>query len=383
MVIDVLARGLQTAGHEVVLFASGDSTCPVSRRWAYRRSLGTEMSPEAELKHVEQAYESLVGEVDIIHDHTVLGPWRLLSKPVATPVVTTNHGQLNAKMASWYEPISRRLPLIAISHDQAASAAGVTARAVIHHGIDVSRFPVGAGEGGYVAFLGRMSPDKGAHRAIGAARAAGVPIRLAAKIWEGAERAFFREAVEPLLGPDAVFVGELGGQDKLEFLAAAAALLNPIRWPEPFGLVMIEALACGTPVISYLEGAAPEIITDGVNGFLCADEQSMAEAIGRAWLLDRSACRASVEERFSAKRMVRDHVRVYRQVIDEWHRAKDVGRRPAASKADVRDGAGITRQEITALESDLRSVELPAFWRAMTFGSSHAGARAHPGASGR
>jgi glycosyltransferase involved in cell wall biosynthesis len=193
-------------------------------------------------------------------------------------------------------------------------------RAVIHHGLDVDRFPLGAGDGGYLAFLGRMSPDKGPHRAIAAARVAGVPIRLAAKMWDGPERAFFRGTVEPLLGADAVYVGELGGRDKLDFLAAATALLNPIGWPEPFGLVMIEALACGTPVISHPAGAAPEIVIHGVNGFLCSDEASLIDAIGRAKLIDRRTCRRSVEERFSAGRMVAEYVRMYRAVIEEWGR---------------------------------------------------------------
>ena len=320
MVIDGLARGLTAAGHEVVLFATGDSTCPVPLRWIWPRALGTGASVQAEVRHVEAAYQLLMNEVDIIHDHTLSGPRRLLAMDYPTPVIATNHGPFTPEMVRWYEPIGRRLPLVAISGAQAASAGSVKIAAIIRHGIDMDAVPLGSGDGGYVAFLGRMNADKGPHRAIAAARAAGVPIRLAAKMWEPAERAFFRERVQPLLGADAVYVGEVGGQSKLDFLAEASVLVNPIRWPEPFGLVMIEAMACGTPVVSFALGAAPEIVTDGVNGFLCQDEAGMADAIGWALCLDRGGCRASVEHRFSLGRMVDDHVRLYRQALDDWDR---------------------------------------------------------------
>ena len=317
-VIDVLARGLIAIGHDVTLFATGDSTCPVPTLSAYPRALGTGGSAEAELHHVALAYQALVGRVDLIHDHTLLGPQRLLAQACPTPVVTTVHCRFTDEMIRLYEPLSRRLPVVAISAAQADLALTVHTAAVIHHGIEVERFPLGLGAGGYAAFLGRMSPDKGPHRAIAVARAAGMPIRLAAKMWEPAELAFFAAEVEPLLGPDAVYVGELGGQDKLDFLGGATALLNPIRWPEPFGLVMVEALACGTPVISFREGSAPEIVRPGLNGFLCDDEDEMVGAIGRIGELDRGVCRASVEESFSAAGMVAAHIPLYRQTISDW-----------------------------------------------------------------
>lgn len=315
VVIDVLARGLLAAGHEVTLFTTGDSTCPVPRAWVYPEALGTPTSGAAERVHVEAAYRALLGRVDIIHDHTLLGPWRCASRPCPTPVVATSHGPLTDEMARYYEPIARRLPVVAISAAQAASAPGVAVAAVIHHGIDLGAFPLGAGEGGYVAFLGRMDPDKGPHRAVCAARAAGVPIVLAAKMWEPAERAFFAAEVKPLLGADAVYVGEIGGQAKVELLGRATALLNPIRWPEPFGLVMVEAMATGTPVLSFAEGSACEIVVDGVTGFLCDDVAALAAAIGRVSRLDRGQVRAAAEARFSAARMVSDYVGLYRRAI--------------------------------------------------------------------
>jgi len=153
-------------------------------------------------------------------------------------------------------------------------------------------------------------------RAIAAARAAGKRILLAAKIWEAPERQYFAEMVEPLLGDDAVYVGEVGGAHKRELLGGAEALINPIRWNEPFGLVMIESLACGTPVIAFPEGAAPEIVHDGRTGFLCDDEEQMAAAMARVDQLDRRECRASVEGYFSAERMVREHLALYERVIE-------------------------------------------------------------------
>ena len=318
LVIDNLARGLVAAGQDVVLFATGDSTCPVPTRWAYRHALQTVGSAEAELFHVEQAYASLAGEVDLIHDHTVIGPWRAALRPGWTPVVTTNHGPFNDEAIRRYEAMAARVPVIAISAAHAASALDVAVRAVIHHGIDVETIPFGAGDGGYVVFLGRMSPDKGADRAIRAARQAGVKILLAAKMWEPGERRYFEEKVEPLLGPDAVYVGEVGKRAKFDLLGGAIALLNPIRWPEPFGLVMVEALACGTPVISFREGSATEIVVPGVNGFLCDDQDGMARAVAAAAQLDRWVCREDAALRFSTRRMVAAHLALYRETIAAW-----------------------------------------------------------------
>jgi glycosyltransferase involved in cell wall biosynthesis len=315
LVIDVLARGLHGAGCEVVLFSTGDATCPVERRWLYPRALGTAAAPAGELAHVERAYRDLAG-VDVIHDHTVTGPAATGLHPPGVPVVTTVHGELTADLRELYAAAAAGgVSVVAISHAQQRAATGVPVTAVIHHGIDLAGVPLGAGDGGYVLFLGRMSPDKGAHRAIEVARAAGTPIVLVAKMRQPAERRYFTERVEPLLGPDAVYVGEVGGRAKLELLAGASALVNPIRWPEPFGLVMIEALACGTPVLSFAEGAAPEIIEHGVTGFLCVDEADMAAKLRLAPRLDRSRCRASVAARFAAGRMVDEHLALYRRLV--------------------------------------------------------------------
>jgi glycosyltransferase involved in cell wall biosynthesis len=270
----------------------------------------------AEAAHVARAYQELA-DMDVIHDHTLTGPLWAAEHRFEVPVVTTAHGEFTPEMRKHYAAIAAAgVGVVAISHAQRRTAPEVPMAAVIHHGIDPASFPVGQGTGGYVMFLGRMHPAKGAHRAIAVARAARKPIVVAAKMWEPAERRYFAECVEPLLGDDAIYVGEVGGSHKLDLLANAEALLNPIRWPEPFGLVMIEALACGTPVLSFAEGAAPEIVEHGRSGFLCADEDDMVAAIARVPSLDRADCRGRVEAAFTADRMVCDHLTLYRHLVD-------------------------------------------------------------------
>lgn len=329
-VVEQLANGLTRAGCDVVLFTTGDSTCPVERRWLYPRALGTVADPSAEVAHVARAYRELAG-MDVIHDHTLAGPQWVGTQRNGTPIVTTVHGPFTPRLRKHYAAVAAGgVDIVAISHSQRRSAPEVPITAVIHHGIDTARFPLGRGQGGYVLFLGRMHPDKGAHRAIAVARAAGQRIILAAKMWEPAERRYFAECVEPMLGTDAVYVGEVGGRQKLELLSAAYALLNPIRWPEPFGLVMIEALACGTPVLTFAEGAAPEIVEHGRSGFLCTDEDDMAAALGHVCDLDRNDCRARVDTHFSTDRMVRDHLDLYRRLLSARSmRAGRTEQRPA------------------------------------------------------
>jgi glycosyltransferase involved in cell wall biosynthesis len=315
LVVDGLARGLARHGVEVVLFTTGDATCSVERRWLHGSAVGTGGGPADEDAHVQAAYASLT-DVDLIHDHTVEGPSSWTLHPPGIPVATTVHGRLSAELRRRYLAAAEHgVAVVAISDDQRWRAAPAPIAAVIHHGVDPAAFPVGRGDGGYVLFLGRMSPDKGAHRAIEAARRAGWPIVLAAKMREPGEHRYYQERVEPLLGEGARFVGEVGGQRKLELLGGAAALVNPIRWPEPFGLVMIEALACGTPVVAFPEGAAPEIVEPGRTGDLPDDVDRMAESLRHLDRLDRHACRVDVETRFSIDRVVDDHLDLYRRIL--------------------------------------------------------------------
>lgn len=315
LVVAELATGLEAAGADVVLFATGDSTCPVPLCWHHPRALGTEYRPGPELVHVAAAYRSL-SDVDVIHDHTILGPHWARKRRLDLPIVTTVHGAFLPRRTAHYERIHREgIHIVGISHAQAATAPGTVVDSVIHHGVSPERYPLGTGDGGYVAFLGRVCEEKGPHLAIEAARRAGVPIRLAAKVSEPEEHRFFTEVVEPLLGPDAQFLGEVGHAAKVDLLQGATALVNPIRWDEPFGLVMIESMLCGTPVVTFPEGAAPELVDNGVTGFLCTDEAALGPAIAAASTLDRAACRAHAAERFSTERMVREHLDLYRALV--------------------------------------------------------------------
>jgi glycosyltransferase involved in cell wall biosynthesis len=320
-VIDLLARGLQAAGHEVFLWTTGESTCPVPRGHVLP-TVNTHMGLAAtELHHVLRGYDALRRwGADIIHDHSLTGPVYSLSLP-GPPVVTTIHGCFDEGALELYRAVGCRVPVIAISQDQASRGHDVKIAAVIHHGIDVDAFPFGKGcgdeHGPYMAFLGRMAPQKGAHLAAEATRAAGWRLVIAAKMREPAERDYFEEEVEPLLGDSVTFLGEVDKAARVRLLQGATALLNPIRWPEQFGLVMVEAMACGTPVLSFPEGSAPEIVGDGVTGFLCNDVADLAKRMADVGDLDRTACRASVAERFSVARMVDAHVALYQRIVGE------------------------------------------------------------------
>lgn len=314
-VVDRLARGLVRAGHEVLLAAAANSSCPVPRVGGTQEADDT--APvcgdlTTELRHVITSYAAM-HDVDLVHDHTLSGPLYRHRAP-DTPVVTTAHAPFDAVMGPVYRAM-HGVPVIAISHHQAATAAGVCLAGVIHHGIDVGAVPVGRGDGGYACFLGRMSPEKGPREAVLVARAAGVPLRMAAKLREPVEREYFEAEVRPLLGTDVEYVGELGWDEKMELLGSAFALLNPLQWAEPFGLVMIEALAAGTPVVTTPVGSAPEIVHEGVTGYLRTGRAPLTAALLAAGDLDRGACRARAVRRFGTERMVGEHVRLYEELV--------------------------------------------------------------------
>jgi glycosyltransferase involved in cell wall biosynthesis len=316
LVVDRLCRGLADAGHDVLLYTTGDSTCPVPKQWVLPNAEGTRIGMAVpELRHVLHAYEAVEG-FDIIHDHTVFGPIYAERYPHLN-VVTTIHGPFNEELADLYGRIARRVPIICVSHDQRSCAPEVPIARVIHHGIDAPDFPYGEGKGGYLLFLGRMAAEKGPHRAVEVARKARVPLLMAAKMREPWERAFFEAEIEPYLTDDIRYLGEVPHEEKLSLLADAMALINPIRWHEPFGLVMTEALACGTPVITFAEGAAPEIVEHGKTGFLCDDEAEMVDAVRRVGELDRAACRAAVEGYFSTRRMVDEHIDLFESLLEK------------------------------------------------------------------
>ncbi|WP_159824035.1 glycosyltransferase family 4 protein [Arthrobacter sp. 9AX] len=312
-VVDSLAMGFVAAGHEVLLAVPSDSTCPVPRvpgmRPAQIDGLGFTIS---ELSHVTRAYGAME-DVDIIHDHTLAGPL-YLHRPGQVPVVTTIHGPLTPEAVDIYRAIGRTAAVIAISRDQCSRAPEVPVTRVIHHGMDVASVPVGSGSGGYLCFVGRACPDKGLLEAIVIAREAGMPLRIAVKMRQPDEIRYFRDVIEPMLGPNEDFVGEVDDAAKYGLVGEALAFLNPIQWAEPFGLVMIEALATGTPVIGTPIGSAPEIIDHGRTGFLGRTEQ-LAGFVQEAETLSRAACRKMAEDRFSEARMVNDHLQLFEKLL--------------------------------------------------------------------
>jgi glycosyltransferase involved in cell wall biosynthesis len=319
--IDRLARGLQRAGHEVRLWTTGDAICPVPRGATFDVACRDMMGSSAfELRHTLEGYEWLADQrCDIVHDHTLVGPFLA---PATLPVITTNHGPFDSpELAAVYRHTPPTIPIIAISRNQASAAPrlGINISHVIHHGIDVDEIPEGDGRGddrgSYLLFLGRMSPTKGVLQAIEVARTSGSRLLIAAKMTEPQEIEFFEREVAPRCADGIEYVGEVGAIEKYRLLGAAAALLSPIQWPEPFGLVMIEALATGTPVVSTPRGAAPEIITDGVTGFLRSDRAALVDAVRTIDRIDRRTCRDDVARRFSTEHMVARHVAAYRQLL--------------------------------------------------------------------
>lgn len=323
-VIDRLARGFLAAGHDVLLWTTGDSTCPVPKGWVVERADRQRMGAAvAELHHLIHGYEAMIDwGADVVHDHTLIGPVYARRHP-DLPVVTTNHGPFDEELTTLYRAVTDQVALIAISHDQAGRGIrlGLPIDAVIHHGIDLDLYCPGDGtgddRGDYHLFLGRMAPEKGACRAALAAREAGVRLLLAAKMQSPLERSFFAEHVQPLLDDRIEYLGEVAIDRKLELLRGARSLVNPIRWPEPFGLVMIEALACGTPVLAFREGAAPELVDHGTTGYLCDDLEDITRRLADVATLDRAACREAAERRFSIRRMVDDHLALFERVIEQ------------------------------------------------------------------
>jgi glycosyltransferase involved in cell wall biosynthesis len=318
-IVDRLARELVKRGHDVVLFTTRDSTAEVPKSWVYEEAQRDQLGQVVvELRHVIAAYDELLA-YDIVHDHSVVGPMYAQRFPQLR-AVTTAHGPFSGDMRDVYRAIGPAVPIIAISHHQASTAGSIPIAAVIHHGVDPEAFPVGAGDGGYYCWLGRMASYKGAREAVEIAQRAGVRLLIAGKTQHDNEIAYFHEQVEPLLGDGVEFIGEIGPDERASLLGGAIALLNPITWAEPFGLTMVEALACGTPVVSFARGAASEIVDDGITGLLCADADEMVRRLPEAARLDRGSCRKIVETHFSTARMVDEHLALYAELI-AGHRA--------------------------------------------------------------
>jgi glycosyltransferase involved in cell wall biosynthesis len=316
-VVSYLTEELVRQGHEVTLFASGDSETNARLLAACRRSLRLDKRYQGEMAHhfvmLERVFQR-AGEFDIIHFHVDYLHFPL-SRREAVTQVTTLHGRLDIPdLVPLYKEF-REMPVISISNGQREPLPWANWQATVYHGLPVDIYRFHPEPGSYLAFLGRISPEKRVDRAIEIAKQVGMPLKIAAKI-DRVDQDYFDSKIAPLLSNALVeFVGEVDDDEKDEFLGNAYALLFPIDWPEPFGLVMIEAMACGTPVIAYRDGSVPELVEPGQTGFIVEGLEDAVEAVRRVAHLSRKRCREVFEQRFTATRMVHDYVQQFERLI--------------------------------------------------------------------
>jgi glycosyltransferase involved in cell wall biosynthesis len=320
LVVSLLGDGLADAGHDVTLFASGDSLTKAKLSAVYPTAPSELIGRSIpELRHALACYEQ-ADDFDVINDHSGM-PAAALGGALDKPVLHTVHGPLDTVEAQEvYGRIAKVAPsvgLISISENQRRPMPDLPWAATIPNAIDLSIYPCKPHRGDYLLFLGRMSFDKGAHRAVAVAMELGLPLKMAGKRRELKERQYFAEYVEPHLGHNGIeYLGEVTHGEKVELLQDARATLFPIEWEEPFGLVMIESMACGTPVVATRHGAVPEVIEDGRSGVIVENYRQMPEALDRADALDPIELRRYVEERFAPERMVSNYETAYREAID-------------------------------------------------------------------
>jgi len=317
-VISWLTEELVALGHDVTLFASGDSVTQAKLEAMWPRALrldGTVRDPNAlNMMTIEQVCRRSA-EFDLIHFHLDYYPFSLMSRQ-STPFLTTLHGRLDLPEHQPTFEVFSHVPIVSISNAQRRPIPRANWIATVPHGLPAGLLQPLPVQPHYLAFLGRISPEKRVDRAIGIAQRCGIPLKIAAKV-DRADRDYFDETIKPLLAnPGVEYIGEIDDGQKSEFLSGAIALLVPIDWPEPFGLVMIEAMACGAPVVAFNRGSASEIVEDGLTGFVVEDATSAAGAVREIASMSRRAVRRRFEERFTARRMAEDYVRLYRALID-------------------------------------------------------------------
>jgi glycosyltransferase involved in cell wall biosynthesis len=318
LVVSVLADGLVERGHDVTLFASGESVTKAKLRIEYEQApsdrLG-ELAPE--LNHALACLERS-GEFDLVHDLTGLAGAALAGTSRA-PVVHTIQCAVEGEAHAILRRAARLCPslaLVSVSLNQQRLAPDLPWIANCPNGVDLDAYPFPPSPGDYLVFLGRIHPTKGPDRAIAVAREAGLPLVIAAKVREPCERDFFDEAVRPHLGEGVEFVGEVGHEEKVRLLRGARAMLFPIDWEEPGAVVLLEAMACGTPVVATSRGCVPEMVVDGRTGFVVDEPSEMVAALARIDEIDPAACRAHVAANHSAERLLRDYEAVYETVLD-------------------------------------------------------------------
>ena len=316
-IVAYLSDELTALGHDVTLFASGDSTIAgrLAPVWPQALRLDPSISDYlAPHMVLLEAVARRAQEFDVVHSHIDYVGYPVLQR-LGVPFVTTLHGRLNLPVLQRIYETFDDVPVITISDAQRRPLPHANYLATIPHGIPEQLLVPGSGAGGYLAFLGRISPEKGPDAAIRIAQKTGMPLRIAAK-GDDVDRRYFEELIKPLLGaPNIEFIGEIGDHQKAEFLGNAAALLFPIAWAEPFGLAMIEAMACGTPVLAFRQGSVAEIIDQGVTGAVVDTMDEALRMLPRVLALDRHAVRRRFEQRFSSARMATDYVALYRSLL--------------------------------------------------------------------
>lgn len=313
-----LAQALVAKGHEVTVIGAGANHTDARFVVTFRvppEALGTPGRMGFELAHAARAAIALEElEPDLVHDHSNAGPLTALDRP--WPTVVTVHGFVGPAEREFYGSLPAGVSLVAISHSQRRLTPHLRWAGTVYNGVRTSTLPFRRDKDDFALFLGRLNPDKGPDTAIDVARQAGIDIVVAAKHQEPDEQRYFREVIRPRLGPGVHWVGEVDADEKRDLLARARCLLAPIRWEEPFGLVLVEAMACGTPVVALARGAVPEIVADGVTGFVRDDPAELPEAVRRVGEIDPAACRRHVARNFSVRAMVEGYERIYRRVLE-------------------------------------------------------------------
>ena len=358
-VVSYLTEELVRLGHDVTLFASGDSITSAELAPCCTRALRLDPTVRDIVPYFMLMIDKVrerAEEFDVLHFHIDLFHFPLF-RSLAARTLTTLHGRQDLGDLKPFYGRFGEMPLVSISNNQRKPLLHANFVATIHHGVPAGLYRPSFEQGSYVAFLGRISPEKRPDRAIRIARAAGIPLKIAAKI-DKVDEDYFRNDILPLIdGPEVEFIGEINERDKTKFLGEAAALLFPVDWPEPFGLVMIEAMACGTPVLAFRCGSIPEIIEDGITGKVVNSELEAIAALPEILSYDRRAVRRRFEERFTAARMAKDYVGSYRRLL----KTRTSGAK--LRQVDLNEGNGSTplsiEEPLTALFEADASAEVP------------------------
>jgi glycosyltransferase involved in cell wall biosynthesis len=346
-IVSYLTEELVRLGHDVTLFASGDSITSAELAPCCTRALRLDPTVRDIIPYFMLMIDKVrerAEEFDVLHFHIDLFHFPLF-RSLAARTLTTLHGRQDLGDLKPFYGRFGEMPLVSISNDQRKPLRHANFVATIHHGVPAGLYRPSFEQGSYVAFLGRISPEKRPDRAIRIARAAGIPLKIAAKI-DKVDEDYFRNDILPLIdGPEVEFIGEINERDKTKFLGEAAALLFPVDWPEPFGLVMIEAMACGTPVLAFRCGSVPEVIEDGVTGKMVDSEEEAIAALPAVLSYDRRAVRQRFEERFTTARMTKDYVSTYRQLL-KMHTSNGKTQSPRPRQLALNGGNGLARVSI-------------------------------------